>query len=76
MGRHKFFVPFILIFMLGQNLIDEVTQPYFGGFPGQSILTFGLAFVIAALFGGIHLSLIPWRQPCEMPEYDYEKELE
>ncbi|MBN1517650.1 sodium-dependent transporter [Candidatus Sumerlaeota bacterium] len=72
----KFFVPLILIYMLTQNLIDEITPPFFGGYPGASILVFGVAFVVVALIGGIVFSLIPWRRPCVMPEYEYEKELE
>lgn len=54
------YVPVILVIMLGQDLVKNISEPY-SGYPTGFLLVFGWGVVILLPVLAICLSLLPWR---------------
>ncbi|TCT16270.1 NSS family neurotransmitter:Na+ symporter [Natranaerovirga pectinivora] len=64
----KFVTPTVLIFMLGQSIINEIIEPY-GGYSMKALLIFGWGIIALIIITSIILSKRPWRNKAlELPK--------
>ena len=57
----KFFIPFILILILGVDFIDEIRKPY-GDYTWTALLTIGVNWLAITFLVALVLSWFPWKR--------------
>jgi NSS family neurotransmitter:Na+ symporter len=56
----KFVIPAVLIFLLSNSIIEELSRPY-GGYPALSLVLLGRDWLVVTLFFAILISMRSWK---------------